>query len=401
MREVVVAVLMATACWAQPAENRDVAELAAGQARFALDFYGRQAKTDNLFYSPYSIASAFAMTHGGARGETAAQMARVLGFTLPPARLGPACAALAKELAAREAARRGQEGFKLRVANALWGQEGYAFLAPFLAGCQEHYGAGLRHVNFAADTEQARRTINGWVSKETNDRIKDLVPAGVLTALTRLVLTNAVYFLAPWDKPFEKHATQDAPFTTLAGAKASVPMMHQTETHGYARGEGWQAVELRYAGRQLAMTVLVPDAGQFAAVSNGLDAARFAAVTGALKPARMNLGLPRFTVESSLNLGDALRALGMKDAFDQTKADFSGMDGTRNLYIQAALHKAFVKVDEAGTEAAAATAIAVGVRSMPAPPSVKLIIDRPFVLAVRDLPTGAILFLGRVTAPKA
>ncbi len=384
-------------------DTSDLAEFVAGNTAFALDLYGAlSGEGENLFLSPHSISLALAMTYAGARGETEQQMADALHFTLPQERLHPAANALDLELASRGEGAAGTdgEGFRLNIVNAIWGQKDFAFLASFLDVLAVNYGAGLRTLDFASEPEPSRQTINNWVSAQTEERIKDLIPAGVITALTRLVLTNAVYFNAAWASPFEELATRDQPFDLLDGTQTTVPMMSQMEAFKYAAGQGYQAVELPYDGNELSMVILLPDAGGFAAFEASLDAQRLATILGDLALEQMTLSLPKFTFESAFGLGEVLRQMGMTDAFDPTVADLSGIDGLRDLYIAAVLHKAFVAVDEAGTEAAAATAVVISLTGLP-DPGIPVTVDRPFIFLIRDIETGAILFMGRVVNPAA
>jgi serpin B len=381
--------------------DEDLVDLVSGNTGFAFDLYQilRQEQTGNLFYSPYSISAALAMTYAGARGETERQMAQALDFLLGQDRLPPAFHALEQALASRGDGASGKDGqgFRLNIANALWGQEDQPFLPEFLDVLQANYGAGLQLVDFVHAAEQARLTINDWVSDETEGRIEDLIPAGVLDAATRLVLTNAVYFNAAWAKPFEPDQTRDGAFHLLDGSQVTVPMMNQTESLGYAQGDGYQAVELLYDGGELSMVILLPDAGTFQDFEGSLDAGRVAAILADLSGRQVDLTLPRFEFESQVNLNDALAALGMTDAFTGD-ADFSGMTGARDLFISAVLHKAFVSVDESGTEAAAATAVVMELLSAPLNP-VQVTVDHPFLFLIRDVPTGTILFVGRVVDP--
>ena len=377
-------------------------ELVAGSNEFAFDLYRALATEDgNLFYSPYSISLALAMTYAGARGETEQEMADTLHFTLPQDRLHPAFNGLDLELASRGQGAEGtdEEGFRLNIANAIWGQEGYSFLERFLDTLAENYGAGLRIVDFEREAEKARVTINDWVADETEGKIRDLIPPGVIDDLTRLVLTNAIYFNAAWLSPFQEPNTEDGPFHTLDGREVQVPMMSQLASFGYAEGEGYQAVELPYDGEALSMVVLLPDAGEFEAFEGRLNADLFSSLAEDLTRRQVVLTMPRFKYESTFSLSDALKELGMPTAFTEF-ADFSGMNGEGGLYIQDVLHKAFVSVDEKGTEAAAATAVVVGTTSAPSP-DVELTIDRPFVFLIRDIQTGAVLFAGRVLDPTA
>ncbi|MDH7489164.1 MAG: serpin family protein [Anaerolineae bacterium] len=380
----------------------DLAELVAGNSAFAFDLYQAiREKPGNLFYSPYSISVALAMTYAGARGTTERQMADVLRFTLPQDRLHPAFNLLDQALASRGAGAKSKDGkpFRLSVANSLWGQAGYKFLPAFLDTLAENYGAGLRLVDFHSAPEAARKTINDWVSDQTEGKIKDLIPQGAIDALTRLVLANAIYFNAAWMYPFDKDATQDGPFYLLDGSQVTVPMMRQDKHFRYFAGNGVQAVELPYDGGEVSMVILVPDKGKFPAFEQSLTADTVADILSKMETTNVNLTMPKFKYDATLSLAATLKAMGMPDAFSPD-ADFSGMDGTRNLAITDVFHKAFVAVDEAGTEAAAATAVVIGLTAMPVSP-VELTVDRPFVFLIRDVQTGAILFVGRVLNPSA
>jgi serpin B len=377
----------------------DLGELVDGNTAFAFDLYRElRDKDGNLFYSPYSISEALAMTYAGARGDTAAQMAAALHYLLPQDTLHPAFNSLDQALASRGqgAAGTNGEGFKLHVVNAIWGQQGFKFLPDYLDVLAENYGAGLRVLDFIKNAEQSRVTINDWVSQQTEQRIKDLVPPGAINNMTRLVLTNAIYFNAAWMYPFDKDATSNADFYLLDGSTVSIPMMRQTESFGYTAGDGYRAVELPYDGNELSMVIIMPD--ELKSFEASLTGEQVAGIVQALKYQQVALEMPKFQYDASLGLKDALTSLGMGDAFIPDEADFSGMDGKQDLYIQDVLHKAFVSVDEAGTEAAAATAVIVGTTSMPAEP-VQLIINHPFIYFIRDIQTGAVLFVGRVLNP--
>jgi serpin B len=387
--------------------DADLGELVAGNTAFAFDLY--QALRDqpgNLFYSPYSISLALAMTYAGARGETQRQMADTLSFTLPDDRLHPAFNALDLEFASRGEARQGEEAyrFQLNIANAMWGQQGYTFLPEFLDVLAENYGAGLRLLDFVSAPEESRLTINDWVSDQTAGKIPDLLPPNIFNDLTRFVLTNAIYFNAGWLFPFEAEDTQDGPFYLLDGTEITVPMMNQSQDLAYTEGEGYQAVALPYGLSGLAMVLLVPPAGQFEAFESSLNADGARNIGMSLDYSRywtVTLSMPKFDFESSFDLAETLATMGMPDAFTDL-ADFSGMTGNRELAISDVVHKAFVSVDEEGTEAAAATASVGELASTPTPtPHVELTIDRPFIFLIRDSETGAILFVGRVVNPSA
>jgi len=388
---------------AVPAADQD--QLVSGNTAFAFDLYQAvRSDNDNLVYSPYSISLALAMTYGGARSETASQMADVLHYTLPGEQFHPAFNALDLNLAARPDQAAGvdeADRFDLTIANALWGQKDWAFLPEYLDLLATNYGAGMRLVDFEHATESARRQINNWVSDQTNGRIKDILAPGMLDPSTLLAVANAIYFKATWEHEFDANKTTDAPFYLLNGDSVTVDMMTMefAENLAYATGDGWQAIALPYKGGLTEMVVIVPDAGNFETFASSLDSARYESILSALQPQHLTLRMPKFTFETSLNLGDTLIEMGMPDAFDQDLADFSGMDGSHLLYIDKVLHKAFNAVDEKGTEAAAATVVLM----MPASlmmPGLELTIDRPFFYVLRDVPTGTVLFMGQVLDPR-
>lgn len=381
-----------------PAEQQ---ELISGNSEFAFDLYkvlGAQA--GNVFLSPYSISTALAMTQAGARGDTLAQMNQALSFTLPDQALHPAFNALQLSLNAREQNARdaSKKDFTLKVTNALWGEKTYTFKPQFLDLLAENYAAGLRLVDFVNAPEASRQLINEWVSEQTEQKIKDLLPQGSINPLSRLVLTNAIYFKASWQAQFMAESTREEPFTLLDGSKTAVQMMHNSTSLRYARSADFQAVEIPYEGNKLAMLVVVPNQGQFAQVESALDAAQIASIIESLSGYEVNLGLPRFKVESSYNLVAPLQTLGLENAFIPGKADFSGMDGTDDLYISTIEHKAYINVDEKGTEAAAATAVVVAMKAMPAE-VITLTIDRPFLYFILDRQTSSLLFMGRLVKP--
>jgi serpin B len=380
-----------------------VAALVAGNTAFALALLGqlREKATGNLLFSPYSVSLALAMTYAGAEGETAAQIAEALDFTMPAPALGDAFAALDADLVARGAGEDGDGA--LRIANALWGERSYPFSEAHRAEVAGDYGAGLELVDFTSAPEAARAEINGWVAEQTEDRIVDIVPPGVISPATRLVLANAIYFYGPWRNTFEPAGTGDDTFHRLDG-EVTVPFMVQQETFPYAQGDGFQAIELPYEQEGFAMIILLPDTGTYEAFEAGLDAAALDTAIAGLGWTEMVLHLPKFEFDSGESLADALMALGMTDAFDPGTADFGRMvEGTpaEPLAIGDVLHKAFISVDEDGTEAAAATVVmGVGAAAPPAEP-VEVRVDRPFLFAIRDTVTGTLLFLGRVLDPSA
>ena len=376
----------------------DQTALAQGNTAFAIDLYHQIAtEPGNLFFSPASVSIALAMTYAGAVGDTASQMAATMHYDIPAAQLHPAFNWLDLELNSRGEGAQGADGeeFRLHVVNRIWGQKDYGFLGSFLDTLAVNYGAGLAVLDFLADAEAARLVINAWVSEQTEDRIPELIPAGLLTESTVLVLTNAVYFNAAWKLKFDEEYTEAAPFHLLDGGTVDVPLMSQSESFPYVDAADYQAVELPYDGDELSMVIVAPKEGSFATFEAGLTPQVLDGIIGSLQTESIWLLMPRFEVSSEAMLGKTLQGMGMTDAFQYGLADFSGMDGTTQLFIAEVIHKAFVKVNEAGTEAAAATAVVVVGGGIPT----EVRIDRPFLFLIRDIQTGTVLFLGRVVDP--
>jgi serpin B len=372
----------------------DTRAVVKGNTAFALELYGKlRAKEGNLFLSPFSVSTALAMTSAGARGETLDQMASTLH--LPPQKeLHPANAALLRQVNAGGKKR----GYELVTANALWGQRGYHFLPAFVKLNKDNYGAGLREVDFAGDTEGARRTINAWVEKETKDKIKDLLGPGVLDSMTRLVLTNAIYFKGDWLRQFKKDATREEAFQLGGGKSVKAPLMHQTGKFGYLDGGTFQALEMPYAGKDLSMVVLLPKKAEgLADLEKSLTPENLAGWLKRLREQEVEVALPRFKVTAEFELKPVLASMGMTLAFGR-KADFSGMNGRRDLYLSAVVHKAFVEVNEKGTEAAAATGVVVREKSARVTPVFRA--DHPFVFLIRDRRSASVLFMGRLANPR-
>jgi len=400
-------VLAVTAVLAQqPAEQEateavkaDVAAVAQANNAFGCDLYAElRAKPGNLFLSPASVYSALAMAYTGAAGRTAEQMADTLHFALPADRLHAAFGRLTRELNDPPKLR-DVVAYQLVVSNALWLQEGYPFKESFTQRVKADYEAGLNTVNYAQPAE-ARETINAWVEKATNEKIKDLIPPGVLNEMTRLVLTNAVYFKSDWADTFSEHSTKDAPFHLADGKTVTAPLMHQWTHIGYMETDEFQLADIPYKAGVLSMTILLPrEADGLAALEKRLTAENLTEWIAKARSTHVDLNLPRFKFTSQFGLGKPLAALGMTDAFEPDRADFSGMTTAEKLFIAAVLHKAFVAVDEKGTEAAAATAVMVGATAMPQKPQVIFRADRPFVFLICHRPTGAVLFLGRLANP--
>ena len=377
-----------------PAE--DLAAVVAGNTDFGAALYRHSTRPgENLFFSPYSITQAFAMTYAGARGNTEAQMAQALRFVSQD-RLHPALNAL--DLMIQDRAEHPQQQGSpptLRAVNALWGQKGRSFEPAFLDTLAVNYGAGMRVVDFTTESESIRSRINDWVEEQTEDRIQGLLPAGSVKPDTRLVLANALYFKGAWAVPFSENGTRSAPFHRLDGSPQQVQMMASADglfPHG--KGDGYEAVALPYSGQSFRMLLVIPDSGRFTQVESRLSASFLSEVRSKLRTDRLLLRMPKFRVETQVSLVEPLKALGLVDAFTEA-ANLSGMTKQEALLIKAAEHKAFVAVDEKGTEAAAATGVVGGVTSVPP----ELVVDRPFLLLIEDVDTQAVLFLGRIVSP--
>jgi serpin B len=375
------------------AKSPDAEALARGNGAFAFALYSKlKAKEGNLFFSPYNISTALAMTYAGARGDTAAEMKKTLSFTLPDDKLHPAFGTLQAAYNAKG------KRYELRVANRLWGDKSTAFVDDYVKLTREVYGAPLESLDFTKG-EEARKAINAWVEEQTSGKIKDLIKK--LGADTKLVLTSAIYFKGNWASQFKKENTKEEPFQPTASKKAAkaitVPMMHQTLKAKYAAADGVQALELPYVGDELAMVILLPDAiDGLAELEKKLTPENLEKWLSALSEEEVAVALPKFTMTYKANLAELLGKMGMPKAFTGD-ADFSGMTKGEKLWISAVIHQAFVDVNEEGTEAAAATAVTM-VKGMAAPPKA-FTADHPFVFLIRDVKTGGVLFLGRVANP--
>lgn len=383
----------------------DITALTSTTNRFAFDLYDQLATEDNLFVSPFSISLALAMTYGGANGETATQMQDVLGFDLPTRDLANLLGDLSDDLESRE-------GFTLNLANALWAQEDSRFEPEFLLMSRLDYGATLRNLDFRMASNEARRTINAWVNQATNGIIPELLPSNAVTPDTRLILTNAIYFNALWQFPFDPDATELNPFNAF-GRESLVPTMRQTRQFTYSEGDTYQTLRLPYQGETTSMLIVLPRDGAFTAVSDDL-ASTYDTALANQSTRRVNVELPRFEMRSSFDLATTLSNLGMPLAFTPytpasdcetglsgSGADFSKLDGSRCLFIDSVIHEAYIDANETRTEAAAATAVAMARTTSAANhlPPVDFIADRPFMVIIHDEISGAILFMGQVVSP--
>jgi serpin B len=379
--------------------KEQVAAVVEADNRFAFDLYKRlRADEGNLFFSPASISMALAMTYAGAAENTAAEMAKILHFEMPKAQLDQEMRALRTSWNTNNK----KQGFRLDVANRLWGQEGYKFLDTFLRVTRMDYGAELEQLDFAKETEKARRTINQWVEEHTQDKIKNLIRSADAVRGARLVLTNAVYFKGDWSTPFHKNRTKAEDFQVSANRKMKAPLMHQQHWFRYAAVDDLQVLDLPYGDGSLSMVVVLPEKVEgLGGLEGRLTNPNLQTWMARMKSEEVIVFLPKFKTTAEFQLRNTLKSMGMASAFDPSTADFSGMTDGKDLFISAVIHKAFVDLNEEGTEAAAATGVIMpphAVRTKPKKPSI-FRADHPFVFLIRDRRNGAILFLGRMIDP--
>ncbi|MBW3004564.1 serpin family protein [Candidatus Woesearchaeota archaeon] len=368
-----------------------VAELVKANNQFGLDIYSKVSQEPgNVFISPWSLASALSMTYEGARGQTADEMKTVMH--LPDAEVRHSSfARLFNDINKKD------KNYQLYTANALWAQESYNFLPEFLNTVEQYYAGKATNVDFAGNTEQARKTINTWVEDYTNNKIKDLFPPNSLTPLTRLVLTNAIYFKGTWANQFDKSATHDADFRISPDKTIQVPMMSlNEEDFNYFEDDKLQVLEMPYEGEELSMLVLLPKDADLKSLESTITADKLSEWNKNLRETSMDVYMPKFTFETKYILNDNLKALGMPLAFSED-ADFSGMNGKKELFIGIVVHQAFVEVNEEGTEAAAATGVGMMMAAMPMTKTFRA--DHPFIFLIQERDSGNILFLGRVVDP--
>ncbi len=410
----ILTIVTTTMAGLQPAEQANTKEktdkqlVAAGNNEFAFDLYARLRSTEgNLFFSPYSISTALALTYCGARGETETEMATVLHLPTAPGktktakdvigqmRFHSAFGKIIKDLNSR-----GEKGgYQLNVANALWGQKGYGFIEEYLELIENNYGGKLNEVDFVRATEAARKTINRWVEQKTNNKIQNLIQKGVLDSMTRMVLTNAIYFKGNWASQFKKDKTKDAPFTLIDGKKVDAAMMNQTAEFGYLETENFQGIELPYVDDELSMIIMLPkEIDGLDEFEKTLTVENLSKWQSKLRKREVNVSVPKFKMTSQFGLASVLKSMGMTDAFS-SNANFSGINGKRDLFISAVIHKAYVDVNEEGTEAAAATAVTIKLTSVMPSRIPVFRADHPFLFLIRDNHSGSILFIGRVMNP--
>ncbi len=382
----------------QAAQTESLVE---GNTAFALDLYARlSGAPGNLFFSPYSISTCLAMTYAGARGDTETQMGRVLHFSKGDARLHSSFGELQQQLNDAEK----QNGIQLDIANALWAQKGEPFLPAFLKIAQDDYQASVNQADFKTSADAVTREINRWVAQKTKDKIQDILSPGSLDDLTRLVLANAIYFKGTWASPFEKAATSTSPFHISTSSQVDTLLMVHFDDVKYTGNNDFQAVELPYSGNELSMVILLPrQIDALGQLERQLTPAFLARLLAQMQKQNVKIFLPRFKLESGFKLNDTLAKMGMPDAFIWQKANFFGLNGTNSLYISGVFHKAWSEVTEEGTEAAAATvpvAATMGIEEPASPPPV-FRADHPFIFLIRGTRSGSLLFVGRLTDPRA
>lgn len=386
------------------ASPESINSVVAANNQFAFELYSKyKDENKNVFFSPYSISTALAMTYEGARGKTAEEMQNVFHFPEESVRL-PAYASIYNEL------NKGSSDYKLNTANALWAQKDFTFLKEYFDLVGNYYGGKVTNLDFVSETEKSRQTINNWVAGQTNDKIKDIIPVGVLNSMTRLVLTNAIYFKGTWQIQFKKSNTQEADFRISPLNTIKVPMMHlsgEKANFNYLEIEHLQILELPYEGNDLSMLILLPEEciGDFVPCTNymkmfedSLTAEKLSELKSQMRESNVAVSLPKFKFETKYFMANTLAEMGMPTAFSDTDADFSGMDGKKDLYISDVIHQAFVDVNEEGTEAAAATAVVMAMKS--AGPGIIFNADHPFIFVIQQKQTGNILFMGKVIDPR-
>jgi serpin B len=363
---------------------------------FGLSLYSQVTPSQgNLFLSPYSISTCLAMTYAGAGGDTAQQMGQVLGFGADQAQLSSTFGELQRELETLQ-----EEGaVELNIANALWAQVGYPFLPAFLQTARAQYQASINQADFSTQAAAASDEINNWVAQKTQNKIQNILSPGTLDHLTRLVLANAIYFKGLWTIPFAPTNTSTQPFHVSNTNQVSVALMHQpVDVVNYLDAGQFQAVELPYGSNQVSMLILLPrEVDGLPQLEQQLSPDFLSAVLAGMLQRDVEIFLPRFTLESSFSLNDALAEMGMPDAFRPIVADFSGIDGATDLYITHVLHKAWAEVNEQGTEAAAATVVSIGTTAVLSPAVFRA--DHPFIFFIRDTQSGSLLFIGRLSEP--
>ncbi len=373
-----------------------ISNVVSANNKLAIDLYHELSDGDeNMFFSPWSISSALSMTYEGARGKTADEMKTVLHIK------GDDDVRRSSFAAVQSSINSGDNAYSLSTANALWLQKDYPFLEDYTFTVSRYYSSTATNVDFVGETEKSRQTINAWVEEKTNEKIKDLIPKGLLDSTTRLVLTNAIYFKGSWQNQFDKALTEERDFHITADRTTKAQMMSfgKRETLNYAETGKMQLLELPYEGDSVSMLIILPKEDNLDSVESSLTEENLMEWQKSMIKQKVMVSVPKFKMKTKYSLGDNLKEMGMPTAFSND-ADFSGMDGTRKLYISAVVHQGFVEVDEEGTEAAAATGVIVA--GMTAMPDYKVFnADHPFIIIISEKDNGNILFMGRVTNPTA
>jgi len=397
---VIAVILLGTFLYSSKATLKDTDSVVNANNQFALDLYSKyKSEEGNIFFSPYSISTALAMTYEGARGKTAEEMREVFYFPEDNNERRLGYAGLYNEINKKD------KEYKLSTANSLWAQEDYQFLDDYFDVVEEYYGGEITNLDFVKNTEKSRITINDWVEDKTNNKIKDLIPEGVITKITRLVLTNAIYFKGEWVRQFNKDETREQDFRITPDNTVKVKMMSRTDDEAefnYTENKDLQILGLPYSGDDLSMLILLPKNDEIEALENFLTIKQLSKWKKDLKEQRVKVFIPKFKFETKYFMEDTLKEMGMPTAFSVASADFSGMTGKRDLFISKVIHQAFVEVNEEGTEAAAATAVIMGLTSAGPGNEPKIPVfraDHPFVFIIQEKETGSILFMGRVSDP--
>jgi serpin B len=354
----------------------------------------------NMVFSPYSMTRVVALAAAGARGNTLEGIRRAMSFSLPQERLNSAFNKFSLMLASEASSANLPKSQlpNLNVSDAIWGQLGGQVSKQYLDTIAANFGAGLHLLDFAHHPDASRLAINDWVENETEGRIKQLIALNGISDGTRLVLTNTVWFKAEWRTKFHANSTSDQPFIGRSGNGVSVPFMHGTMSIPYADVDGCLAVDIPYSGDQISMLIVMPDVGTFDAFLSALTPEKYTDITAHLKAANVLLSWPKFKFDTASDLKQPLRMLGMTDAFQSQLADFSGIDGQHDLFIDSVMHKAFIEVNENGTEASAATAVVVAKPTFTRFVHLRLTVDHPFIFLLRDVRSGMILFVGKVVS---
>lgn len=400
MKIPIIILLIALAIASTNLANSQESAFVESNQEFSFNLYKRLGEEPgNIIFSPYSISNALAMTYAGARGETEKQMAEVLRFTIrqPADSLHQMFAEINRNLNKMSE----KEGITLSSSNALWIEQTYSLLEEFIHTMEKFYDAHLFQLDFINEYEKSRMRINNWVEEQTHDRIKNLLPPGTITPRTRLVLTNAIYFKGLWARQFNPDATRTMPFWTTPSDTVMVPMMHQKASFNYMENQLLQMLELPYQGKELSMLILLPkERDGLTKLEEMLTANNLSQWQESMSEQEVDVFLPRFECTKQFNLNDILIQMGMKDAFSELKADFSGMEPKRELFISSVMHKAFIEVNEEGSEAAAATAVTMILKAAPPKPIPIFKADHPFFFLIQDKTTGIILFMGRISEPQ-